>query len=312
MKAIVFEEFGGKLKEKDFPTPKISDNEVLIEIECAAVNPVDWKIREGLLKNRLPHEFPIIPGWDAAGKIKEIGKAVKKFKVGDEVYAYCRKPTIHSGTYAEYINVDADHVALKPKKLTFAQASAIPLVGLTSWQALFDVANLQAGETILIHAGAGGVGGMAIQFAKNVGAKVIATASQKNHDYVKKLGADEIIDYSKEDFVQKIKQKHPQGLDVVLDTVGGETLRKSFEVTKDGGRIVSIVENLQHPPKDNVKFGYVFVRPNGLQLHQIADLINAGKVIAPKVEEMPLKNAEEAFNKSKTGHTQGKIVLKIR
>jgi 2-desacetyl-2-hydroxyethyl bacteriochlorophyllide A dehydrogenase len=316
MKAITIEGFGGvdKLQMKDLPIPKPGDTEVQFLVLYSGVNPVDWKIREGLLQKRLPHEFPLIPGWEAAGKITAIGKNVKNFKVGDEVFAYCRKPIIKWGTYAEYVCADAGQVALKPKNINFAQAAAIPLTSLTAWQALFDAAKLRKGETILIHAGAGGVGGLAIQFAKNAGAKVITTASQKNHSYVKKLGADHVIDYTKENFVEAVKKLAPGGVDVVFDTVGGKTLQESLKVLKQGGRLVSIVEHLdpEIATKHHIQFSYVLVDPNGVQLKHIADLISEGKVIPPSIEEIPLAKAAEAQDKVREGHTQGKIVLKVK
>ncbi len=316
MEAIIIKEFGGveKLQLTTVPTPKPTDNEVLIEIHDSGVNPVDWKIREGLLKSRLPHEFPLILGWEAAGRVDAIGKKVKNFKVGDEVYAYCRKPTVKEGTYAEYICLDAQNVALKPKSLSYAQAASIPLAGLTAWQSLFDSANLQKGETVLIHAGAGGVGGFAIQFAKNAGATVYTTAGQENHDYVKKLGADEAIDYKKENFASKMKTLCPKGVDVIFDTVGGKTFHDSLALLKPGGRIVSLLEHLEpaDAAKRNIKASYVFVSPNAMQLKQIGDLINKGKVKTPKIEEIPLNQAAEALEKIRKGHTCGKIVLKVK
>lgn len=316
MKAMVIESFGDveKLHFEEIPTPQPADNEVQIQILYTGVNPVDWKIREGYLKNRLPHEFPIILGWDAAGIVTAIGKNVRKFKKSDEVFAYCRKPTVKWGTYAEYTCFDADNVAIKPKNISFAQAAGVPLAGLTAWQALFDFAKLKKGETILIHAGAGGVGGLAIEFAKNAGATVITTASTENHPYVKKLGAAHAIDYRKNNFVKEVKKLAPQGVDVVLDTVGGDTLRQSLDLLKPQGRIVSIVEQLD--PKiaqeKNVRFGFVFVSPNGQQLKQIADLIEQNKVVAPNIEELPLSDAKKAQELSKKGHTKGKIVLKVK
>lgn len=315
MKAVIIEDFGGveKLKLTDVPVPPLGDNEVQIKIIYAAVNPVDWKIREGLLKSRMPYEFPIIPGWDAAGKISALGKNVKNFKVGNEVFAYCRKSTMKWGTYAEFMNVDASYVTLKPKKLNFAEAATIPLAGLTAWQALFDLAKLKKGETILIHAGAGGVGSLAIQFAKNAGAIVYTTASEANFSYVKELGADEVLDYKKEDFVKKIKSLQPDGIDVVFDTVGGNTLLESVKVLKKGGRIVSLLEQLPKEIADKYKIQayYMFVSPNGAQLKQIADLIDQGKVQPPKIEEFPLKDAGLAQEKLRQGSGGGKIVLKI-
>jgi NADPH:quinone reductase-like Zn-dependent oxidoreductase len=316
MKAMVIEKFGHaeQLHLGDIPTPQPAENEVQIQILYTAVNPVDWKIREGLMKNFLPHEFPLILGWDAAGTVKSVGKNVKKFKAGDEVYAYCRKPIVQWGTYAEYVCFDADNIALKPKNINFSQAAAIPLAGLTAWQALFDFAKLKKGETILIHAGAGGVGSLAIQFAKYAGAKVITTASRQNHDYVKKLGADYAIDYQSSNFVDEVKKLLPDGLDVVFDTIGGETLNQSLEILKPKGRLISIVDQLdqQLARGKNVQFSFVYVSPNGGQLKQIASLIEQGKVSPPYIEEMPLADASKAHKKSQEGHIRGKIVLKIK
>lgn len=315
MKAVVLEELGtdAELNVTEVPTPLPLDNEVQIAIKNTGVNPVDWKIREGMLKSSMPHEFPIILGWDAAGTVSAIGKKVSNLKVGDEVIAFCRKPKVKWGTFAEFVCMDAQSVAIKPKNLSFAQAAAIPLAGLTAWQALFDAAKLKKGETVLIHAGAGGVGSLAIQFAKNAGAKVISTAHKKNHSYLKQLGADLAIDYSKENFVDRIKQDYPEGIDVVLDTVGGETCMESLEVLKPKGRLVSILERFdtKNQPK-NISCFTVIGQPNGAQLKQIVDLINQKKVLAPNIEEMDLEDASEALDKSRQGHVKGKIVLKVQ
>lgn len=316
MKAMVIESFGGaeKLHLDDCPMPKPADNEVLIEVCYAAVNPVDWKIREGLLKGLIQHEFPIILGWDAAGIVVSTGKNVTRFKPGDEVFAYCRKPIVKWGTYAEYVSFNAANVALKPNNISFAQAAAIPLAGLTAWQALFDFAKLKAGETILIHAGAGGVGSLAIEFARQAGAKVYTTASQENHGYVKKLGAHVPIDYRIDNFVTKVRSLEPQGIDVVLDCVGKQTLIDSFQVLKPNGRIVSIVEQVDPAllKKYRVQGGFVFVEPNGAQLAEISNLISQGKVVAPNIEEMPIAAAASAQEKIRQGHTRGKIVLRVK
>lgn len=315
MKAMVIDSFGGVdvLKMTEVETPKPKDNEVLIQIEFTAVNPVDWKIREGLLKSRMPHEFPLIPGWDASGIIKDVGKNVRNFRVGDEVFAYCRKPIIKEGTYAEFICFDASQVARKPKNISFAQSAAIPLVALTAWQALFDFAGLKQGQSVLIHAGSGGVGSFAIQFAKHIGAKVFTTCSEANHPYVKKLGADFCIDYNKENFASKVQELANGKIDVVFDTVGGKTLRESIAVLKPGGCLVSIVEQVSHEQadKNKIRTGYVFVRPDGQQLEEIARLIDQGKIQAPDIQEMNLADAAKAQEKSKEGHTKGKIVLKV-
>lgn len=315
MKAILLEGFGGieKLKLTNIPTPIPADDEILIKIKCAGVNPVDWKIRAGYLKERIPHELPIIPGWDATGVVSAVGKKVSKFKVGDEVFAYCRKPIVKWGTYAEYVCVQADNAAFKPKNISFAQAASIPLAGLTAWQSLIDVGKLEAGQTVLIHAGAGGVGSLAIQIAKNAGATVYTTASQKNQDYVKSLGADGIIDYQKDNFVEKISEWNPDGIDIVFDTLGGGTYTTSFEVLKPKGCIVSILEQPNEILSSQYKVNayYVFVSPNGKELQQIADAISKGKIKPPEILQMPLNQAGEAQEQVRTGHIRGKIVLAI-
>jgi NADPH2:quinone reductase len=315
MKACVIESFGGAevMKIKEVPKPEPKPNEVLIKVVCASVNPVDWKIREGYLKSRVPHEFPIILGWDAAGVVESVGKDVHGFEGGDHVYAYCRKPVVKDGTFAEYVVVDARHVSHKPENLTMAQAASIPLTALTAWQSLFDFANVREGNTVMIHAGGGGVGSMAIQFAKNAKAKVITTASAKHHAYVKKLGADVIIDYTKDDFVEKVKEVAPKGVDFVYDTVGGGIAEKSLGLVKDGGSLVSIVELIDESfgARNKVKTGFVFVAPNGQELETIAKLIEEGKVVAPLIEEFVLDDAPEALEKNRAGHTQGKIVIHV-
>lgn len=315
MKAIGIKDFGGveKINLFDLPKPQVEPNEVLIEVAYASVNPVDWKIREGYLKDRLPHKFPIVLGWDAAGVIRAVGANVKNLKIGDEVYAYCRKPTVQWGTFAEYVAVEAENVSLKPKNLTFAQASAVPLVALTAWQALFDAAKLKKGETILIHAGAGGVGSMAIQFARLAGAHVITTASAANHEYVKKLGAEQAFDY-KSGFAEQIKKAFPNGVDVVFDCAGGKTLRDSYGLLKPEGRLVSIVEGIDHEAEKKYHFKgtYVFVRPNGAELTEIGKLITDKKITFPRIEEMKLDDAGNALEMLRSGKAKAKIVLKVK
>lgn len=314
MKAIAIKEFGGidKLSIIEVPTPKPAPDEILIEVAYTAVNPVDWKIREGYLKNWMPHEFPIILGWDVSGRVAAAGEGAHGFKPGDAIYAYCRKPVVKWGTYAEYVTFDANNVAKMPSNISFAQAAAIPLVGLTAWQAIFDDAKLKKGETILIHAGAGGVGSMAIQFAKHAGAIVYTTSSPSHNEYLKKLGADFVIDY-RNGFINEIKKHVPQGLDVVLDCVGGQTLKDSAQLLKPGGRLVSIVEKPHHEQeKKNIHVSFVFVAPNGAQLAEIGKLIEQGKIQVPRIEEMPLKEAAAAQEKNREGHTEGKIVLKVK
>lgn len=309
------EEFGPpeKLKLVDLPIPEPEPNEVQIKIAYTGVNPVDWKICEGLLKTRMPHEFPIIPGWEASGIVSKLGSKVKNLKIGDPVFAYIRKPTVQKGTYAEYICFDANHVVLKPSHLSFAQAASIPLTGLTAWQALVERANIQPGQTVLIHAGAGGVGGMAIQIAHHFKASIFTTASSQNHEYVRRLGAQFPIDYTKEDFVAFLKKQKPEGASIVFDTVGKDTHEKSYGAVKKGGWLISIcTEPDQTKAKEHgINAGYVFVRPEGEHLKKLSQFFESGEFMAPPIEEFPLIEAAAALNKLKTGHVKGKLVLAV-
>ncbi len=315
MKAAFINQFAekGNLHIGQLSPPKPHDEEVCIAVAYAGVNPVDGKIAKGFLRSRLPHRFPIILGWEAAGTIHSVGKNIRTYKKGDPVYVYCRKPIIQHGTWAEYVTSAAEHVAFKPRNLTFAQAAAVPLAGLTSWQALFVKAKLRAKEKVLIHAGAGGVGGFAIEWAKNQGSYVITTASSTKHDYVKSLGADEIIDYQNESFVEAMRRGHPHGIDVVMDTVGGDTYTQSFEVLKPGGRIVSILEepNQKLAKAYAVDAEYLFVYPDGKNLSEITSLYESNKVKLPLVQTFNLDQAEEAMELIRSGHVSGKIVLRI-
>jgi len=316
VRAIVIESFGGPevLRPADLPSPEPAGDEVLIEVAYAAVNPVDWKIREGMLAGMFPHEFPVILGWDAAGTVKDTGKNVKGFRIGDRVYAYCRKPKVRFGTYAEFVTMNHAAVAPMPKNVGFAEAACIPLAGLTAWQSLFDAAKIQAGDRVLIHAGAGGVGSLAIQFAKQAGAKVFTTARGANHAYVKSLGADVPIDYTKESFVDAVRKKEPGGIDLVYDAVGGDVQRRSYEVLKKGGRLVAIVNvpSQEEARRYGVEAAHVFVTPDGEQLRRIGALLESGAVRPPALQEMRLEDAAEAQKRSQAGHVRGKIVLKIR
>ncbi|MEO6697322.1 MAG: NADP-dependent oxidoreductase [Gammaproteobacteria bacterium] len=308
MKAIRIYEYGGPevLRLEDAPRPVPAAGEVLIRVHAAGINPVDWKIREGRLQGRVEHRLPLILGWDIAGVIDELGPGVTQFKIGDAVYA--RPDIARDGGYAEYSVVRASEVALKPKSLDFVHAAAVPLAALTAWQALFDAAKLTAGQKILIHAGAGGVGSFAVQFAHWKGAHVITTASARNAGFVRGLGADEVIDYTKTRFEDGVHD-----LDVVFDTVGEEVQQRSWKVLKKGGVLVSILALTV--PEDAAAQGwrsaYVFVQPNAAQLTQIAELIDAGKV-KPAVETiLPLSGVREAHVLSQSHHARGKIVLRV-
>lgn len=317
MKAITFSEFGETecLLLSDQEKPPMGAAQVLIKASYAGVNPVDWKIRKGYLSELFPHEFPVISGWDTVGVIEAVGENVTSLKVGERVYAYARKPVVKWGTYAEYVSVDAEHAAGAPAALSDAEAAGVPLVSLTAWQALFDFAELKRGQTVLIHAGAGGVGSIAIQLAKWKGAKVYTTGSAKKHEYLRSLGADVAIDYKNEDFVAALAEAEPGGVDVVFDLVGGEVQERSFEATKSGGVLVSIVsapsEELQEKYRVG-KAGFVFVEPSGETLSRLASLFNEGTLQASPVKTYPMEDAAQAHLDSESGRSTGKLVLRIR
>ncbi len=315
MRAIIINNFGGRdqLQMAERPRPVPGKGEVLIRVRAAGVNPVDTKICGGYLRFRLPHMFPIILGWDAAGVVEELGPGCKRFKAGDEVFAYCRKALVMHGTYCEFIAVDEKNVALKPTKLSFDEAAAIPLAGLTAWQSLTEAGEISRGQRVLIHAAAGGVGGYAVQIARNKGCRVIATASAANHDLVKSLGAHEVIDYTQTDFVTAVREKYPDGLDVVFDTVGGEVQERSAGVLKPGGKLVSILAFAKEAElrAKGADCRYVFVRPEGRQLAKLAKLADAGKLKVTLAATLPLEEAAKAHEMIDSRHTRGKIVLKI-
>lgn len=315
MKAILCDRFGGpevmRLGEIDTPSP--GPGEVLIRIHAAGVNPVDWKIREGGLARLFPCKFPLIPGWDAAGAIAALGEGVTGLSLGERVWSFCRKPDIQWGTYAEYVVMDAGGVAPMPANYTFAQASTVPLAALTAWQSLLEVAQLRPGQSVLIHAGAGGVGGFAVPIAKWVGANVIATAQAANHDYVRALGADHVIDYAAEDFVAATRALAPDGVDMAFGTVGGAVLTRSYQTVAPGGILVSITDKTDKElaGRLGIRCKYVFVKPDAGHLRRLAGLAEQGVLRLPDIVEMPLARAAEALDLSATGHVRGKIVLNV-
>jgi NADPH:quinone reductase-like Zn-dependent oxidoreductase len=308
MKAVRVHEYGGPevLKYEDAPRPELQPDEVLIRVHAAGVNPVDWKVRAGHAKGYLKYKMPFIPGWDLSGVLEAVGASAKRLKVGDEVYS--RPDIARDGSYAEYIAVRESEVALKPKSVDHVTAAAIPLAALTAWQALYDGAKLSAGQTVLIHGAAGGVGTFGVQFAKMKGAKVIATASKKNHEFLRSLGADEVIDYNTTKFEDVVHD-----VDAVFDTITGETADRSYQVMKKGGVYVSILAppSQEKAAAHGVRGVHTFVSANVEQLNEIAKLVDAGKlkVIIEKV--FPLADARGAQELSATGHVRGKIVLRV-
>ena len=313
MKAVVINDFGGieQLKLVDLKKPEPKEGEVLVHIKATSVNPVDYKIREGKFKGRTPHNFPVILGWDVAGIIEDRGHGTRRYEVGEEVWAYIRRPEIGEGSYAEYVCLPESYLSNKPANLSFEESATIPLVGLTAYQSLFDAGKLHSGQTVLITGASGGVGSMAVQLAKNIGAKVIGVASRKNKDYVKNiLGADDFIDYTSNNFADSVTEK----VDLVFDTVGGNTLETAPKILKDQGRVVSIAGKLD---KEKVKntfnttFVYVFVEPHSKQLDQLRDLVEKGMLKPHLQNTFKLEDIKKAHELIETGHTTGKIAITI-
>lgn len=333
MKAFVVNRYGRKEKLHivEIAEPTIGQSDVLVEIHSAGVNQLDYKIRDGEFKILLPYKPPFTLGHDVAGIITKVGSRVSKFKVGDEVYA---RPADHRiGTFAEFIAINENDVAMKPKKLSMDEAASIPLVGLTAWQALVEKANLKKGQKVFIQAGSGGVGTFAIQLAKHLGATVATTTSAANVDLVKSLGADVVIDYKKEDFETIL-----QGYDVVLNSQDQKTLEKSLRILKPGGKLISI----SGPPDSefaeeiglawylklimkllsfgvkkkakrlNVSFSFLFMRAQANQLTQITSLIDYG-IIRPVIDKVfPFELTNDAMAYVESGRVKGKVVIKIR
>lgn len=304
MKAIVIEQYGGveELIEKGLPKPVIEDNQVLIEMHATSINPIDWKVREGYMKEGMSFNFPLILGWDATGVVSEVGENVTKFKVGAEVFA---RPAMENGTYSEYVAVEEDLVALKPQNVSFEEAASVPLAGLTAWQCIVDFGKIKAEDKVLIHADSGGVGSFGIQIAKVFGAYVLSTASGKNEAFLKELGVDEFINYETTDFTDVVKDA-----DVVVDTMGGGILQKSLDVVKPGGRLVSIAGQ---PDAEKAKANHItaeslWLNPNGKQLAELGELMEKGKVNTHIGHTFPLTAEElrEAHELSATHHATGK------
>jgi len=315
----------------DLPEPIVKDHEVLVEIHAASVNLLDSKIKSGEFKLILPYKMPLVLGHDVAGIIVKTGAKVKNFKVGDEIYS--RPSDFHIGTFAEFISIDEKDIALKPKNLSMEEAASIPLVGLTAWQALIEQSNVQKGQKVFIQAGSGGVGTFAIQLAKYMGATVATTASEKNFDVLKHLGADVLIDYKTQDFEDALID-----YDFVLNSQDNKTLEKSFEVIKPGGKIVSIsgpptpvfAEEHRLPwyvklatrflsskirkraKKQNVNYSFLFMTANGKQLSEITHLIETGK-IKPVIDKVfAFEKTNDALQYIESGRAKGKVVIKMK
>lgn len=310
MKAALYDNFGNpdQIKIDDIEPPEIDEGEVLVRIEAAGVNPVDAGIQQGHLKSRLPHEFPIIPGWDLAGVIEERGFAARRFEVGDAVYGYARRPVVQWGTFAEYIVIPESYLAHQPKSILTTEAGAIPLTGLTAYQSIFDAGHLEEGQTILILGASGGVGSFAIQLAKIQGARVLGVASKSNHNYMKQLGADVTIDYQNEDIGEAAQKETPDGVDLIFDCTSGETLEQSLPALKKDGKLVSILNSGENLNPD-IDFEYVFVEPNSSQLDTLRKLVDNDELEIHISKTYSLDETPEALTNIQQRHTKGKTII---
>ncbi|MGV9321843.1 NADP-dependent oxidoreductase [Streptomyces sp. NPDC003660] len=307
MKAISFRRYGGPevLEYGELPEPKVGPDQVLVRVRAAAVNPVDWKCREGYLDPILNTVFPVITGWDVSGVVVRPGASVVEYAEGDEVMGYVREDLLSLGTFAEYIAAPVRTLARKPAALSFEEAAGLPLAGLTAYQVLVQILKVKRGETVLIHAAAGGVGSLGVQIAAHLGARVIGTASERNHAFVRSLGG-EPVSYG-EGLAERVRGIAPEGVDAVFDTVGGETLKVSAQLLAPGGRLASIAD------PDVTEYGgrYWFVRPDAEDLAKLARLADQGAVSVHVDQTFPLERTAEAQQLSQEGRTRGKIVVTV-
>ncbi|MGX1674649.1 NADP-dependent oxidoreductase [Streptomyces sp. NPDC055400] len=307
MKAISYSGYGGPevLEYGEVGDPKVGPDAVLVKVRAAAVNPVDWKAREGYLDPVLDAVFPVIPGWDVSGVVVQPGSAVTEFVTGDEVIGYVREDFLSRGTFAEYVAAPVRTLARKPRNLTYEEAAGLPLAGLTAYQVLTGALAVQEGDVVLVHAAAGGVGSIAVQLGRHLGARVIGTASERNHDFLRELGAEPIT-YG-DGLAERVRALAPEGMDAVFDTVGGEALKVSADLLAPGGRLASIAD------ASVVDLGghYAFVRPDAADLARLADLAEQDVVTVHVDETFPLERAADAQRLSAEGRTRGKIVVTV-
>ena len=310
MKAAYFDEYGEldniKIGELDRPEP--SEGEVLVKVKAAGVNPVDAAVARGMLDQVIPGKFPAIPGWDIAGEVVENGHSARRFKEGDQVYAYARRPEIKHGTFAEYIALPESYLAKTPEKLSVEESAGLPLVGLTAFQSLFVAGDLKEDQTLLILGASGGVGSVAIQLAKHINAKVIAVASKKNHDYMKELGADVTIDYNSEDLAEKVTTAAGGKVDFIFHCSRGDSLDNTKNTLKENGTLISIT-NSSPDLRDDIQFQYVFVEPNAPQLEQLAKLADMDELKLSVFKTYTLDEAAQALQDVESLHAQGKRVI---
>jgi NADPH:quinone reductase-like Zn-dependent oxidoreductase len=310
MKAVRIHEYGDAsvLQFEDAPMPAMAATEVLVEVHAAAINPADWQFRQGYYKDFAPRPMPFILGWDVAGVVHRTGAEVGRWKEGDRVFAMADMS--RDGAYAQFVAIREEYLAPAPATLPLNHAAGVPLAALTAWKALFDDGRLHAGQSVLVHAASGGVGLFATQLARMAGARVIATASSGNAELVRSLGAERVVDYQAGDFSRQIHE-----VDLVIDTVGGDTRGRSWRVLKKGGALVAVAM----PPPDatiavqhGVRAAMTRVAPNGPRLDEIAKLIDGGQLRVVIDSEYPLEQAQSAHRRSESRRARGKIILRVR
>jgi NADPH:quinone reductase-like Zn-dependent oxidoreductase len=306
MKAIALDSYGSPddLRLVDLPDPKVGPGEVLIRVKAAGVNPVDWKLAAGYLDGIMEVRFPLIPGWDVAGVVERVGPDAHEFAVGDEVFGYARKDWAQNGTYAELVSASVRMLTRKPATLAWNEAAGLSLAGLTAYQSLQRI-GLHKGETVLIHAAAGGVGSLGVQIAVALGARVIGTASERNHDYLRSLGAEPVT-YG-DGLADRVRALAPDGIDAALDCIGGDAVDVSQSLLKHRDRIASIVD-----PEAATKGGHSpWARPDAADLTALAALAEEGKLSVHVERAFPLAEAADAWRLNQSGRTRGKIVLTV-
>ncbi|MBB5933785.1 NADP-dependent oxidoreductase [Streptomyces zagrosensis] len=307
MKAVSYRAYGGPevLEYGDLSEPKVGPDSVLVRVKAAAVNPVDWKAQGGHLDSLLDVVFPVVPGWDVAGVVVRAGLDTPEFSEGDEVIGYVRKDTLAGGTFAEYVAAPVRTLARKPANLTFEQAAGLPLAGLTAYQSLIKVLRVTKGDTLLVHAAAGGVGSMAVQVGRHLGARVIGTASPHNHDFVRSLGGEPVT-YG-DGLRDRVRALSREGVDAVLDLVGGDAVTVSADLVKDPRRIASIVDPAVAPLGGR----YLWVRPDAADLTALTDMAESGALTVQVAKTFPLERASDAQRLSMEGHTRGKVIVTV-
>ena len=308
MKAVRIHQYGGRevLSIDDIPVPDAGPGEVLVRVVAASINPVDWKVRQGYLAQMIPHPMPLTLGWDVSGVVAAVGAGVVQWQVGDAVFS--RPDLARNGTYAEFVAVRAGECARKPRTISHVEAASLPLAGITAWEAMIDKAGVRPGQRVLIHAGSGGVGSLAIQLVRAAGATVIATTSGRNRALVESLGADQVVDYTTTNVADAVEP-----VDVVFDTLGGAAQEASWSLLKPGGILVSIIS----PPSEaraaslGVRAGFVFIGPNAPVLERLAGMVDDGRLRPLVGAEFGLADIAKAHELSESGRAVGKIVLYV-